>query len=206
MPVSGDASKQDSKGTVYELKYVSDFDGMFNFLIGGINISQDTYSFYDVYASGITLNALSLPSAISGSTRSAFRGVIICAQLGATQCASALGLDPTTATVTAATGAGLLASLQPVVDGYAANSITTTTAAVAHDMISRIDGLYTEFFHNDTPKFTLDAKAIFTEFYFDVADNHKLTFGLRYNEDRKSVTARATFYEIPLISNWNTAA
>ena len=80
------------------------------------------------------------------------------------------------------------------------------TAYVAADMIARIDGTYTEFFNNDTADYSLDAKAIFTEFYFDVADNHKLTFGLRYNEDRKSVTARATFYEIPLISNWSAAA
>ena len=61
------------------------------------------------------------------------------------------------------------------------------------DMVARIDGTYTEFFNNDTKDYSLDAQAIFTEFYFDVADNHKLTLGLRYNEDRKAVVARATF-------------
>ena len=35
--------------------------------------------------------------------------------------------------------------------------------------------------------YALDAQAIFTEFYFDVADNHKLTLGLRYNEDTKKL-------------------
>ena len=44
--------------TTYEIKYVSDLDGMFNFLIGAIDISNNTSTFYDVYASGITLNGL----------------------------------------------------------------------------------------------------------------------------------------------------
>lgn len=206
LPVSGDASKQDAKGTVYELKYVSDLDGMFNFLIGGINISQDTYSFYDVYASGITLNALSLPSAISTSTRQTFRGLITCSQLGAALCASTLELDATTATVTAATGDAVLATMAPAVALYAQNGITTTAAAVAHDMVSRIDGLYTEFFHNTTESYKLDSSAIFTEFYFDVADNHKLTAGLRYNEDTKSVSVNSTFYKVPLLSAWNPSS
>ncbi len=204
LPVSGDASKQDAKGSVYEIKYVSDLDGMFNFLIGGINISQDTYSFYDVYASGITLNALNLPSTISTSTRQTFRGLITCASLGASACASTLGLDATTATVTAATGNAVLATMAPAVAAYAGAGITTTAAAVAHDMVSRIDGLYTEFFHNTTESYKLDSSAIFTEFYFDVADNHKLTAGLRYNEDTKSVSVNSTFYKVPLLSAWAT--
>ena len=73
-------------------------------------------------------------------------------------------------------------------------------------MVSRIDGLYTEFFHNTTESYKLDSSAIFTEFYFDVADNHKLTAGLRYNEDTKSVVVNSTFYKVPLLSNWTTAA
>ena len=52
----------------------------------------------------------------------------------------------------------------------------------------------------------MDASAIFTEFYFDVADNHKLTLGLRYTEDKKKVRTRATFYDSALVSNWSTAA
>ena len=85
-------------------------------------------------------------------------------------------------------------------------NITTTAAAVAHDMVSRIDGLYTEFFHNTTESYKLDSSAIFTEFYFDVADNHKLTAGLRYNEDTKSVSVNSTFYKVPLLSAWSTAS
>ena len=54
--------------------------------------------------------------------------------------------------------------------------------AAALDKIARIDGVYTEHFHNETKPFKLDSRALFTEFYFDVADNHKLTLGLRYTE------------------------
>ena len=46
-------------------------------------------------------------------------------------------------------------------------------------------------FHNQTNPFNLNARAIFTEFYFDVANNHKLTLGLRYTQDRKDLQARA---------------
>ena len=66
--------------------------------------------------------------------------------------------------------------------------------------------MYTEFFHNETAPFILDSEAIFSEFYFDVADNHKLTLGLRYTQDRKEVRTRATFYDGPLTSNWNDDA
>ena len=206
LPVSGDASKQDAKGSVFEIKYSSDLDGMFNFLIGGIDISQDTYSFYDVYASGITLNALSLPSAISGSTRQAYHGVITAGVLGGPTFAAATGLDAATANATAALGAGILAGLAPAVQAYAGNGITVTAETLARDMAQRIDGLYTEFFHNTTESFKLDSSAIFAEFYFDVADNHKLTLGTRYNQDTKSVSVNSTFYKVPLLSAWSTAS
>ena len=41
-------------------------------------------------------------------------------------------------------------------------------------MTARIDGLYTENFHNVTERYGLDSAAIFTEFYFDVGDQHSL--------------------------------
>ncbi len=203
MPVSGDASTQDQKGTTYEIRYSSDLDGMFNFLVGAIDISQDTYSFYDVYASGITLNALSLPSTIQGTTRDAMRGAISCAELGAVACATALKLDALTAAGTAAAGQAIIDNLAPAVTAYAANGITTTGADLAHDMVSRIDGLYTEFFHNVTDSYKLDSTALFAEFYFDVAENHRLTAGIRYNEDTKSVSVNSTFYKVPLLSAWS---
>ena len=55
-----------NKSKTHEIKFVSDLDGMFNFLIGAIDISNNTHSYYDVYASGITLNAF--PYGIIGSS------------------------------------------------------------------------------------------------------------------------------------------
>ena len=52
------------------------------------------------------------------------------------------------------------------------------TQAAVLNRIARIDGVYTENFNNETAPFILDAEAIFSEFYFNVADNHKLTWVL----------------------------
>ena len=60
-PVSGDASQSDARSKSFEIKYQSDMDGMFNFLIGAIDISNSSSSFYDVYATGITMNGLDAP-------------------------------------------------------------------------------------------------------------------------------------------------
>ena len=89
LPVSGDASFSKSNGTTYEIKYSSDLDGMFNFLVGAIDISQRTESFYNVYASGITMNGLQLPGSISKSYRDAFYGLVGCAFINV----SAVGYD-----------------------------------------------------------------------------------------------------------------
>lgn len=201
LPVSGDAFHQKINSKTHEIKYVSDLDGMFNFLIGAIDISNNTHSYYDVYASGITLNALALPASISTSTRTALRGALLCAALNSTAA-------PCSAT--AVTTGNLLLQNKAIVDGAAALSAaipgTVRPFDLANDMVSRIDGLYTEHFHNITDAYELDSTAIFTEFYFDVADRHRLTAGLRYNEDTKAVSVNATFYKVPVISNWNSTA
>ena len=54
-----------------------------------------------------------------------------------------------------------------------------------------------------TDTYALDASALFTEFYFDVNDQHKITLGLRYTEDTKAVEVNNYFYKVPLISAWN---
>ena len=69
MPASGTAFHGKYSSTTHEVKFVSDLDGMFNFLIGAIDISNNTHSYYDVYASGITLNGLMLPETIAGQYR-----------------------------------------------------------------------------------------------------------------------------------------
>ena len=201
LPVSGDASFSDSTSTTYEIKYASDLGGDFDFLIGAINISNAVDSFYDVYASGITMNGLQLPATIATSYRDAYYPLVGCAL----QQAENANCD--TASITA--GAAIVGGVG-VLGGLIADPTAPTAAelaasqALALDKISRIDGVYTEHFHNETKPFKLDASAIFTEFYFNVADNHKLTLGLRYTEDQKEVRTRATFYDTPLVSSWST--
>ena len=41
-PVTGDASSSTNHSRTTEIKFVSDMDGMFNFLIGAIDISNNT--------------------------------------------------------------------------------------------------------------------------------------------------------------------
>ncbi len=203
LPVSGDAFHQKVNSKTSEIKFVSDLDGMFNFLIGAIDISNNTHSYYDVYASGITLNALQLPSTIASGARANLRGALACSALSApagpcTQQAIDIGT-------------GLVAAFTPGAAAMTAalagsTGITVTPQNLAQDAISRIDGLYTEHFHNITDSYQLDSQALFTEFYFDVADRHRLTAGLRYNEDRKAVVVNATFYKVPVFSNWNSTS
>ena len=52
--------------------------------------------------------------------------------------------------------------------------------------------LGTPFFRNNTDSFTLDSYGVFGEAYFEINDTLKLTGGLRYNHDKKSVAARST--------------
>ena len=199
-PVNGDASYAKSYSRTTEIKYVSDMDGMFNFLIGAIDISNNVGTGYNVYASGITLNGFALPGTLAGTYRNLNKAYLACGIAGVNaQCDAG----------TVAKGQRLLATAGKIKAANVAAGVYGAAVPVTHvaaDMIARIDGTYTEFFNNDTKDYSLDAQAIFTEFYFDVADNHKLTLGLRYNEDRKSVTARATFYELQLISDWNADA
>lgn len=52
--------------------------------------------------------------------------------------------------------------------------------------------LGTPYFRNNTQDFKLESYGIFGEVYVDVTDTLKLTGGLRYNNDKKSITARST--------------
>ena len=69
--------------------------------------------------------------------------------------------------------------------------------AWAIDYISGVLGggagyLGTPFFRNNTTDFKLESFGIFGEVYVEVSDRLKLTAGLRYNDDKKSVTGRST--------------
>ena len=52
--------------------------------------------------------------------------------------------------------------------------------------------LGTPFFRNNTDHFKLKSYGIFGEAYVDLTDTLKITGGLRYNNDKKSITARST--------------
>ena len=204
MPASGTAFHGKYNSTTHEVKFVSDLDGMFNFLIGAIDISNNTHNYYDVYASGITLNALMLPSTIAGPTRAAMRGALQCSSLSAPAGPCTAGAIATGKTLIGAfTPAAGLATAALAKQGL---STTVTPLEVAHDAISRVDGLYTEFYKNVTDSFKLDSSAIFTEFYFDVNERHRITAGLRYNEDTKAVSVVNMFYSVPVISAWKVGA
>jgi outer membrane receptor protein involved in Fe transport len=56
----------------------------------------------------------------------------------------------------------------------------------------------TPFFRNNTDHFKLKSYGIFGEAYWDVSDRLKLTAGLRYNNDDKSVRARSTLLSFPV--------
>lgn len=52
--------------------------------------------------------------------------------------------------------------------------------------------LGTPFYRNNTPDFSLKSYGIFGEAYVDISDKLKLTGGIRYNHDEKTVSARTT--------------
>jgi outer membrane receptor protein involved in Fe transport len=52
--------------------------------------------------------------------------------------------------------------------------------------------LGTPFFRNNTARYTLKSYGVFGEAYYNLADNLKITAGLRYNNDKKFVSARST--------------
>ena len=200
-PASGIASHSGSSSTTFEMKFASDLDGPFNFLIGAIDISNSTRTVYDVYASGITANGLYAPGAIVGGYRDAYNGLLLASQLPGpikvgNVSISQGNIDQGKAIVKAAKQVGDLLREKLGNDNI-------TDLAVAYDLTARIDGVYTEHFHNVTERYGLDSTALFTEFYFDVGDQHKLTLGLRYNEETKSIVDNAYFYKVPLVSNWD---
>src|SRR3546814_15742094 len=48
------------------------------------------------------------------------------------------------------------------------------------------------FFRNNTDDLKIKSYGLFGEAYFEVSDRLKLTAGLRYNNDKKTVIARST--------------
>ena len=55
------------------------------------------------------------------------------------------------------------------------------------------------YFNNETEGYELDSQGIFGELYWDINDTMKLTFGLRWNKDEKSVQDRQVFLNVPVL-------
>jgi iron complex outermembrane recepter protein len=136
-PLDLDRSNSKSKSYSVEAIVSSDFDGPFNFLVGGIYLDADVRdSNYFVNAFGIDY---------------------ITGLLGAFNSLGRQGV----AAIPGAT------ALPP---GY----------------------LGTSFFNNRTPSFGLKSYGIFGEVYFDISDKLQFTGGLRYSNDKKSLSAFST--------------
>ena len=129
VPLSFDRSNGDTRSWSAEAILSSDFDGPFNFLLGGIYADSRTSenSYY----------------------------------------VNAFAIDYVTGLIGTFTALG--AGLPP---SYFATS----------------------FFRNNTDDFQLESFGIFGEVYVDISDRLRLTGGLRYNDDSKSVTARSTLF------------
>ncbi|MEN9932086.1 MAG: hypothetical protein RIS17_659 [Pseudomonadota bacterium] len=65
--------------------------------------------------------------------------------------------------------------------------------------------LGTPFFRNNSARFTLKSYGLFGEAYYNLADNLKLTAGIRYNNDEKYVRARSTLasFFVPFTTTGN---
>lgn len=129
VPLSFDRSNGDTRSWSAEAILSSDFDGPFNFLLGGIyadsHTSENSY-YVNAFAIDYVTGLIGTFTALGG------------------------GLPPS----------------------YFATS----------------------FFRNNTDDFQLESFGIFGEVYFDISDRLRLTGGLRYNDDSKSVTARSTLF------------
>jgi iron complex outermembrane recepter protein len=136
-PQDYDRSNQKTKDWSVEGILTSDYDGPFNFLLGGIYVDADlSENSYFVNAFGIDY-----VTGVLGSFNALGRAAL--------------------AAIPGAT---------PPPPGY----------------------LGTPFFRNNTDRFSLKSYGIFGEAYYEFNDAVKLTLGLRYNDDKKSISARST--------------
>ncbi|UVO52061.1 TonB-dependent receptor [Sphingomonas sp. SUN019] len=135
VPLAFDRSNQKTKDWSAEAIISSDFDGMFNFLLGGIYVDGKVTN-GDYYV-------------------------------------NAFAIDYITGLLGSFTALGTRADANP-----------------ANDLPPGF--LATPFFRNATARFGLKSYGIFGETYFDFNDRLKLTLGLRYNNDKKTVQSRST--------------
>lgn len=135
VPLTYDRSNQENESWSAEAIISSDFDGPFNFLIGGI------YANSKVLENSYFVNAFAIDY---------ITGLL-----------------------------GSFTTFGTTVDANPNNNLPPAYLA-------------TSFFRNNTQNFRLKSYGIFGEVYFDISDRLKFTGGLRYNNDKKSITARST--------------
>ncbi len=126
-PLDFDRSNEQAKDWSVEGIFSSNFDGKFNFLLGGIYVDKKT-----------TENSYYV---------------------------NAFGIDYLSGVLGSFTALG--SALPPAYLG-------------------------TPFFRNNTDNFGLKSYGVFGEAYFDISEKMKLTGGIRYNSDKKSISARST--------------
>lgn len=60
------------------------------------------------------------------------------------------------------------------------------------------------YFNSETDSFELESLGIFGELYWEATDSVKVTLGIRYNEDEKSVRDRQVFLNVPVLVDVNS--
>jgi iron complex outermembrane receptor protein len=130
-----DRSNQYNSSWSAEAIISSDFDGPFNFLVGGI------YADYELTENSYYVNAFPIDY---------LTGVL-----------------------------GAFTSFATTVDANPANNLPPSF-------------LGTPFFRNNTDQLDIKSYGLFGEAYLELSDRVKITAGLRYNNDKKSVLARST--------------
>ena len=86
------------------------------------------------------------------------------------------------------------------VDSFGLDYFAGVVGSLGNMAAGRSPGyLATPFYDNNTNYYTLNSFGIFGEAYYKASDTVKLTLGLRYNDDKKIMSARTTLF------NWPTA-
>ena len=136
-PLQYDRSNVSSRDYSIEGILTTDFDGKFNFLLGGIYVdakSSDNSYYVNAFGIDYVTGLLGTFNALGRAGLAAIPGAV------------------------------------PPPPGY----------------------LGSPFFRNFTPDFSLKSYGIFGEAYFEITDRLKLTGGIRYNHDKKGISARST--------------
>ena len=191
-----ECSKVDTTTEQFEVNLVSDFDGPFNFTVGAYNYMDNTYNQYTIQTTAyLLLNDFDQhPYSTSGlfgtytPTMNTFGGQAFYSVFAGAlqQNATALG----TAVATGGT-AGLVAALQNTVGPGINQACQALNPAfgTAHPTLSAFNpcvksmpaqagGLNTD------QRTQRNSQAVYGEFYWDAADNLKITLGARYMDDR----------------------